>query len=302
MEKFLAADQLPHLLFYGPPGTGKTSTIMALAQRLYGKSFRNNVLEVRGLHCPQLTPAQRVGRPRHRRGPWADQGLCEHAQRVQVRIEASLLTQHKSRHVQARRARRGRCHDAGRPGRAPSRCAPHAPSLIPVIEQYTRNVRFCIICNYVNKIIPAIQSRCTRFRFSPLDAEQVARRIDYVIAEEHCRVEPAAREAILLLSKGDMRRALNILQACHAATDVIDEDSVYNCTGNPRPRDIETVFQAMLQQEFTTAYQSTCRSRADRSRPSPQDRKGYRADRSAFGHVRPRHAARASAACSRISA
>lgn len=53
-----------------------------------------------------------------------------------------------------------------------------------------------------------------------------------------------------------MRRALNILQACHAANDVIDEDSVYHCTGHPHPKDIETAFQAMLQQEFTTAYQS----------------------------------------------
>jgi hypothetical protein len=34
-----------------------------------------------------------------------------------------------------------------------------------VIEKYTSNVRFCMICNYVNKIIPALQSRCTRFFF-----------------------------------------------------------------------------------------------------------------------------------------
>mgnify|MGYP001759228955 CR=1 FL=1 len=56
-----------------------------------------------------------------------------------------------------------------------------------------------------------------------------------------------------------MRRALNILQACHAANDIIDEDSVYNCTGHPHPKDLETAFHAMLQQEFTTAYQSTWR-------------------------------------------
>ena len=47
-----------------------------------------------------------------------------------------------------------------------------------VIEQYTRNVRFCIICNYVGKIAPAIQSRCTRFRFSPLPIKEVERRVD----------------------------------------------------------------------------------------------------------------------------
>lgn len=47
VERFVETNQLPHLLFYGPPGTGKTSTILALAAKLYGKSFRNNVLEVR---------------------------------------------------------------------------------------------------------------------------------------------------------------------------------------------------------------------------------------------------------------
>src|ERR1700741_3407253 len=40
-----------------------------------------------------------------------------------------------------------------------------------VIEKYTMHTRFCLICNYVNKIIPALQSRCTRFRFGPLDNE-----------------------------------------------------------------------------------------------------------------------------------
>ena len=53
-----------------------------------------------------------------------------------------------------------------------------------VIEQYTKNVRFCIICNYVNKITPAIQSRCTRFRFSPLPMSQVEKRLMTVVDAE----------------------------------------------------------------------------------------------------------------------
>jgi replication factor C subunit 3/5 len=53
-----------------------------------------------------------------------------------------------------------------------------------IIEQYTKNVRFCIICNYVNKIIPAIQSRCTRFRFSPLPITQVEKRVASVVEAE----------------------------------------------------------------------------------------------------------------------
>lgn len=46
VEKFIERNRLPHLLFYGPPGTGKTSTILAMARKIYGPRFRNNVLEV----------------------------------------------------------------------------------------------------------------------------------------------------------------------------------------------------------------------------------------------------------------
>lgn len=56
--------------------------------------------------------------------------------------------------------------------------------LIVVIETHTKNVRFCILCNYVNKITPAIQSRCTRFRFSPLPEKEVQRKVDEVVEKE----------------------------------------------------------------------------------------------------------------------
>lgn len=55
-----------------------------------------------------------------------------------------------------------------------------------------------------------------------------------------------------------MRKALNVLQACHAAYPVTDEDAVYTCTGNPHPRDIETVVNSMMSDEFGTCYQSAC--------------------------------------------
>ena len=53
-----------------------------------------------------------------------------------------------------------------------------------VMEKFTENTRFCLICNYLSKIIPALQSRCTRFRFGPLGAEQIGTRLDYVIQKE----------------------------------------------------------------------------------------------------------------------
>ena len=142
-----------------------------------------------------------------------------------------------------------------------------------VIEQYTKNVRFCLICNYVNKIIPAIQSRCTRYRFSPLPMTEVEKRLNLVVEAEKCNLiishhpmlltrlcsvnlSDDGKAALLKLSKGDMRRALNVLQACHAAYERTAETEVYTCTGSPHPVDIEAIVNSMLSDEFTTSLQS----------------------------------------------
>ena len=53
-----------------------------------------------------------------------------------------------------------------------------------VIEKFTENTRFCLICNYLSKIIPALQSRCTRFRFGPLSHDQMISRLEYIIQQE----------------------------------------------------------------------------------------------------------------------
>ncbi len=127
-----------------------------------------------------------------------------------------------------------------------------------VIEKYTRNVRFCLICNYVSKIIPALQSRCTRFRFGPLKLDQIEKRLGFIIEREGVKIDESGNQALLKLSNGDMRRALNIMQACHAAYDLVDETAVYTCTGHPLPKDIQMMVRWMMSEEFTNAYQSTC--------------------------------------------
>lgn len=70
--------------------------------------------------------------------------------------------------------------------RQPCACAVLTPCCRSVIEKYTKNTRFCLICNYVNKIIPALQSRCTRFRFAPLQKSQMVDRTRMVIEAERC--------------------------------------------------------------------------------------------------------------------
>lgn len=87
-----------------------------------------------------------------------------------------------------------------------------------IMEKYTTNTRFCIIANYSHKLSPALLSRCTRFRFSPLKEGDIRSLVDKVVDEEHVKIGGEAVDALVKLSKGDMRRALNVLQACHASS------------------------------------------------------------------------------------
>lgn len=87
-----------------------------------------------------------------------------------------------------------------------------------IMEKYTANTRFCIIANYTHKLSPALLSRCTRFRFSPLKEQDIRVLVEKVIVEENVNISPEATDALVKLSRGDMRRALNVLQACHASS------------------------------------------------------------------------------------
>lgn len=90
-----------------------------------------------------------------------------------------------------------------------------------IMERYTANTRFCVIANYTHKLSPALLSRCTRFRFSPLKEADIRSLVDKVIENEGVRIQPDAVDSLVTLSKGDMRRALNVLQACFASSKLM---------------------------------------------------------------------------------
>ncbi|KAF8323543.1 P-loop containing nucleoside triphosphate hydrolase protein [Cantharellus anzutake] len=232
IQQFIKGNRLPHLLLYGPPGTGKTSMVLAMARQLYGDEFRRQILEL------NASDDRGIDVVRDQIKDFADSGRLYTGLKNDIKLiildEADMMTQ-----------------------------AAQA-ALRRVIEQYTRNVRFCIICNYVNKIIPAIQSRCTRFRFSPLPVEAVQLRLSSVIENERVNITEDGRRALLRISKGDMRRALNVLQACHAAYPMTDEAAVYSCTGTPHPSDIAAMVNSMLTDDFLTCYMALSKMKIER--------------------------------------
>jgi replication factor C subunit 3/5 len=125
-----------------------------------------------------------------------------------------------------------------------------------VIEKYTKNTRFCLICNYVSKIIPALQSRCTRFRFAPLARNQIHGRLLEVADAEKCEYTEDGIESILRLSGGDMRRVLNLLQSTAMSHKVVDQRTVYLTSGAPLPKDMETILEILMNEPFQKGYGS----------------------------------------------
>lgn len=125
-----------------------------------------------------------------------------------------------------------------------------------VIEKYTKSTRFIIIANYVNKIIPALQSRCTSFRFGPLEREDILKYLQTVAVKENLPLDPDHKglKAVVKLAHGDMRRCLNVMQSCKAAYGELTEETVYRCTGTPSPKTISDCLEWLLNASFQECY------------------------------------------------
>jgi len=124
-----------------------------------------------------------------------------------------------------------------------------------IIEKFTENVRFCLVCNYLSRLIPAIQSRCTRFRFAPLAPDQMIPRLRHIAVSEHVNLVEDGEMALLTLAGGDMRRAINILQSTAMAFGEVNEVNVYLCVGQPMPMEINACLSHLLNATFTTAFE-----------------------------------------------
>ncbi|KAH8697800.1 putative DNA replication factor C subunit Rfc3 [Talaromyces proteolyticus] len=236
-----------------PPGTGKTTTILALARRIYGsKNMRQMVLELNASD---------------------DRGID--VVREQIKTFAST----KQIFSVAPSSTTNGANSLGAfkliiLDEADAMTATAQMALRRIMEKYTANTRFCIIANYTHKLSPALLSRCTRFRFSPLKEGDIRALVDKVIEAESVRIQPDAVESLVRLSKGDMRRALNVLQACHTSSlplpmrnapkdqpppehELVTEETIYNCIAAPHPSDIRQIMTTLLSTSDVTSCLNT---------------------------------------------
>lgn len=189
LKRTLESANLPHMLFYGPPGTGKTSTILALTKELYGPELvKSRVLELNASD---------------------ERGIS--IVREKVKNFARLTVSNPSK----KDLENYPCppYKIIILDEADSMTADAQSALRRTMETYSNVTRFCLICNYVTRIIDPLTSRCSKFRFKPLDSSNALGRLRYVAKEESLSFQEGVLEKVLDISQGDLRKAITLLQS-----------------------------------------------------------------------------------------
>lgn len=220
INRFLEKKNIPHFLFHGPPGTGKTSCILAMARTMYGpETYKKMTLELNASD---------------------DRGINV----VRERIKEFCNTMH----INTKGPKLVILDEADMMTSAAQ------AALRRVIEKYSRNARFCLICNQVSKIIPAIQSRCMRFRFSPLKKEQCSERIKMICQNEMIQIDYETINKIIEIGKGDMRKILNILESTNMSYGSVTVNNVYSCTGLPSETQIDELINLIMNGDMNNSF------------------------------------------------
>ncbi|CAM9935388.1 unnamed protein product [Pylaiella littoralis] len=192
---------MPNVIICGPPGTGKTTSVHALAHTMLGDAYGNAVLELNASDSRGIDV---------------------------VRNTIKMFTQKKVTLPPGQ-------HKVIILDEADSMTSSAQQALRRTMEIYSHTTRFALACNVSTKIIEPIQSRCAILRFSRLSDEEILLRLQQVCEAEQVSHSPDGLEAIIFTAEGDMRNALNNLQATHSGFGHIDQANVFKVCDQPHP-------------------------------------------------------------------
>ena len=217
LSAFVKSRTLPHCLFAGPAGCGKTTAALSIANELYGNNWRSNFLELNASDERGIDTIRVKVKDFARTVPMS--GLFK----IIYLDEADSLT----------------------------RDAQHA--LRRTMEKYTNTTRFILACNFSSRIIEPIQSRCAVMRFSKLSEADIIKYLKKITKSESLNADEKAYKAVVYLSEGDMRKAINMLQTAAIMNKKITEDTIYEITSRADPGTVKNMVHLALAGDFKAA-------------------------------------------------
>ena len=212
-------EEIPHLLFAGPPGSGKTTLALIIARQILGEhkeeyTLSLNASDERGID---------VVRERVKKfARFADRRVGV-PYRLVILDEADEMT-----------------HDG-------------QTALRRIMEETSAYTRFILICNYSSGIIEPLQSRCAIFRFHRYDENTVTEQLKAVAKQEKLKVaSEAVYGAIYEATQGDLRQAINMLQASSVSSE-LTLDAVKSVSGATIRSRVSDVIRFALEGNFEAA-------------------------------------------------
>jgi DNA polymerase III delta prime subunit len=185
----VAAGDIPHLLLCGAAGTGKTTVARALCNELDATYILINASDDRNIDTLRNTVKQ-----------FASAISFDGKRRVVILDEADYLNPQSFQ-----------------------------PALRSVMEEFSKNCSFILTCNYKNKLIEPIHSRCAvkEFRIGKDDKkliiESVYKRVAKILDVENVEYDGKVLANVVVKYFPDFRRTLNELQSFSKANGKIDE-------------------------------------------------------------------------------
>jgi replication factor C subunit 2/4 len=199
LENVKNANNMPHLLFFGPSGCGKTSTILALSKKIFGSSYKERTIEM------NASDERGIKVIREKIKNYAKQSVNNikgiPPWKIIILDEADTMTQDSQF------------------------------ALRRIMEEYSHITRFCIICNYINKIIDPIISRCSSFKFNSINNNILLEKLNIICEKENIKVDEKNLKNIIKLCRGDLRKSINYLQNCSDLYNDVSENSINDISG-----------------------------------------------------------------------
>jgi replication factor C small subunit len=212
-------EQLPHLLFAGPPGSGKTTTALIIAREILGEPWRDYTLSLNASD---------------------ERGIDV----VRERIKTFARFADRREGVPYRLVILDESDEMTSDGQT---------ALRRIMEENSEHTRFILVCNYSSGIIEPLQSRCAIFRFQRLDESSVTEHLKTIAKKEKLRpVGDAVFGAIYEASQGDLRQAINLMQAA-AASGEITTESVKSVSGSSVKARVAEIISTAVDGDFEAA-------------------------------------------------